>query len=251
MKTSLALFTLSVLSVGARPASAEPDARAVTVGKAMWAALGGDAGWNQARYLRFDFVVDVGGTRKAARSHYWDRWKGRYRVEGADKEHHWAAYFDVNSRAGKAFVDGKPVSDEAQAKKILDDAYGAYINDTYWLLAPYKVFDPGVNLSWAGEEKGPHGETCDVLKLSFENVGLTPKDVYWFYVDRATHLMPQWKYVLGGKKEPPTVALWTEWKPTGGIQLSTVKTMTNKPVAIRFENLAVSAQPDDKALTPP
>jgi hypothetical protein len=71
--TALLLLMLTLTPAAAR---AEPDAKAVAVGKAMWEALGGDAGWQKARYFRFDFVVEKGGKRVAVRSHYWDRFSG-------------------------------------------------------------------------------------------------------------------------------------------------------------------------------
>lgn len=248
--TSAGLLALATFLVSSM-ARAEADPRAVAVGKSMWTSLGGDSGWNRARYFRFDFVVEAQGKKIPPRAHYWDRFTGRYRQDGTDKTgNKYSAFFNVNTRAGQAFVNGKKL-EEAEAKTLIDKAYGGFINDTYWLLAPYKIFDPGVNLAYDGQVKGPHGETCDVLKLSFESVGLTPKDVYWFHVDRATHMMSEWKYVLGGHQEPPTTAVWDDWKEMGGIRLSATKTMKEKPVAIRFENLAVAAQPNEAALTPP
>ena len=79
--------------------------------------------------------------------------------------------------------DGRAVEGE-EKKKLLETAYGRFINDTYWLLAPWKVFDPGVHRDFDGEKTGPDGALCDVIRLSFDNVGLTPKDVYWLWVTR-------------------------------------------------------------------
>jgi hypothetical protein len=240
-----------LLSAAARADNAANDPRAVAVGKAMWQALGGDAGWGQARYFRFDFVVDKGGKAVSTRSHYWDRFSGRYRVEGMEKGKPWRVYFNVNDKSGVAFVDGKRVTDAAETKKWMEDAYGAFINDSYWLLAPYKLFDPGVTLAYAGEEKAPGGQDCDVVKLSFGEVGLTPKDIYWQLVDKKSHLTVAWKFVLDGKKEPPSLFSWTDWKQVGPIQLASSRPAVGKPFAIRFDNLAVAAQPDEAALTPP
>jgi len=234
------------------PARAEaPPAHVIAVGKELWRALGGDDGWQRARYLRFDWIVERDGKRVVMRSHRWDRWSGRYRVDGVDKEGPYSVYFDVKSRAGVAFVGGKRVPDGAAAKKWLDDGYEAYINDSYWLLAPFKIFDPGVVLADGGQDKGPHGEACDILKLSFENVGLTPKDVYWLYVDRATHLVVEWKFVLGGEAKPPAAYAWSDWKKVGTIELSSMRSGIGKASVIRFENLEVSTAVDDAALTPP
>src|SRR5260221_11528011 len=95
-------------------ALADSDPRAVTVGKAMWSALGGDAGWNRARYFRFDFVVDRQGKHGAPRQHYWDRFSGRYRVDGTDKAGaRFSVYFNTSTRPGEVVLDGKKVEDAA------------------------------------------------------------------------------------------------------------------------------------------
>ncbi len=225
--------------------------RPIAVAQTLWKALGGDDGWNHARYLRFDWIVEHGGKRVVARSHYWDRFTGRYRVDGVDKQGPYSIYFNVNTRAGEAWVGGKKLTDAAQTKKWLDDGYEAFINDSYWLLAPFKVFDPGVTLTDGGEDKGPKGEPCDVIKLSFAGVGLTPKDIYWLYVDKKSHLVDEWKYVLDGENKPPTAFAWTDWKKVGPIELASMRTGIGKPGVIRFDNLKVSTDVDEAALTPP
>jgi hypothetical protein len=246
MRSLLVLVLLSSL------ARADSDPRAVAAGKQLWNALGGDDGWSRARYLAFDWVVDKDGKRVVTRSHKWDRFTGRYRLDGTDeKEGAYSVYLDVNRRDGVALVGGKPVSDAAKKKKWLDDAYEAFINDGYWLLAPYKLFDPGVTLAWAGEDKGPDGKPADVIKLSFDKVGLTPNDVYWMVIDRASHLVVEWRYVLDGKKDPPTRFTWAGWRKVGSIQLAQDRVGIGRPVAIRTLNLVVSEKPDDAALTPP
>lgn len=221
------------------------------VGKALWSALGGDDGWNHARYLRFDWIVEREGKRLVMRSHYWDRFSGRYRVDGVDEGKRYSIYLNVNTRLGQAWLDGKKVADAVQNKKMVDDGYEAYINDSYWLLAPFKIFDPGVTLTSTGEEKGPNGEACDVLKLTFANVGLTPQDIYWLYVDKKSHLVVEWKYVLGGENKPPTAFAWSDWNKVGSIELAAMRKGLTKPSAIRFENLKVSTDVDEAVLTPP
>ena len=223
----------------------------LVVGKALWNALGGDDGWSHARYLRFDWIVEREGKRVVARSHYWDRFSGRYRVDGVDGGKPYSVYFNVNTRAGEAVVGGQKVSDAAQAKKWLDDGYEAFINDSYWLLAPFKIFDPGVSLTDAGEQNGPSGEPCDVIKLTFAGVGLTPKDVYWLYVDKKTHLVDEWKFVLNGESKPPSAFAWKDWKKVGSIQLASMRQAIGKASVIRFDNLKVSTDVDEAALTPP
>ena len=76
------------------------------------------------------------------------------------------------------------------------------MNDAYWLVMPYKMRDPGVVLTLAGTEK--KGEDAwDKVLLTFEGVGLTPKDRYWVFVNAKTSLVDRWEFVLKGEKTPP------------------------------------------------
>jgi hypothetical protein len=239
------LLFIPFFLAGVSALGGERDAKADQVGKELIASLGGEAAWEKAREFRFDFVVENAGKIAGRRSHAWDRYAGDYRLSGTDKSGApYSVYFNVNTRQGQAFVNGKRVEGE-EAEKLVKAAYAGFINDTYWLLAPWKIFDPGVHLAYDGEKVCPGGGTCDVLKLSFDNVGLTPKDVYWLWVTRDGRQMVQWQYVLKGAEEPPTTVLWKDWRKIGGVALSMEKPMEGKPTVIRFENVSVSASRND------
>lgn len=243
------IFVLAALV--AVPLIAAQDPKAVEVGQAMIAAMGGEPAWEHARLFHFDWQVVRDGQVVASFSHWWDRYTGQYRVEGVNKEgKKWEALFNVNTKKGDFFVDGKKTSGDEEARGLAM-AYGRFINDTYWVLAPWKIFDPGVSLEYTGQVKDGDGHTCDQIKLSFDNVGLTPKDIYWMDVDQTTHLMYQWEFVLGGAKEAPTVVTWKNWGKFGPIMLSTDKVIVGKPVEIRVANLTVSPMPDESAFAEP
>lgn len=249
MKTRVLACVFVALASAARAADRDPKADAV--GHELIAAMGGMPAWEKARQFRFDFVVVKEGKPVARFSHLWDRFTGDYRLAGTDKSGApYTVLFNVNTKAGTAYVNGRRAEADKQAQ-LLENAYGRFINDTYWLLAPWKIFDPGVHLAYDGEKPCPGGGTCDVLKLSFDEVGLTPKDVYWMWVARDGHRMVQWQYVLGGAADPPTTAAWKDWKTMGGIALSMDKPMSGEPFEIRFENVAVSASRDGALFTPP
>ncbi|MGE5414918.1 MAG: hypothetical protein ACM3NW_12120 [Syntrophomonadaceae bacterium] len=246
-----ALLTMVVLAAAAAARAADPDARADAVGHELIAAMGGEGAWEKARQFQFDFVVVKQGAEVARFSHAWDRYTGDYRLQGTDKAGApYAVYFNVNTKAGKAFVNGVP-AEGAERDKRLESAYERFINDTYWLLAPWKIFDPGVHLAYDGEKTCPDGGTCDVLKLSFENVGLTPKDVYWMWIARDPRRMVQWQYVLGGADEPPSTAAWKDWQRLGGIMLSLDKPLTGQPFEIRFDKMSVKPTRDDALFAAP
>jgi len=243
-----ALFGLLVLGAS----GADRDQKADSVGQELLSSLGGPAAFEKARQFQFDFVVDREGKAIARFAHVWDRYTGDYRLTGSEKTGApFMVYFNVNTKQGTALVNGRP-AEPPRREELIRMSYERFINDSYWLLAPWKIFDPGVHLSYDGEKPCPNGGDCDILRLSFEEgVGLTPKDIYWLWISRPGRQMVAWQYVLGGAQEEPTTALWTNWKTFGGISLSLDKPISGRPVAIRFENVSVSPTRDDSLFVPP
>ena len=110
--------------------AAEPDARAAAVGKEFIAALGGEAAWEKARLFRFDFVILREGKEASRFKHAWDRYTGDYRLQGTDKTGApYTVYFNVNTRAGKVFDNGRP-AEGADRDALLKSAYARFINDS-------------------------------------------------------------------------------------------------------------------------
>jgi hypothetical protein len=216
------------------------DPKAIAVAERVMQALGGADAWNSTRYLRFDFAVERGGKTLVRRAHTWDKWSGRYRVEAKDKDgKDLVVTMNLNSKQGSASLGGTPLAGDA-LKKALDDAYAMWVNDSYWLLMPYKLRDPGVSLAYVGEKKkGP--DTWDEIALSFDNVGLTPKDKYWVFVNRATGLVDRWEFVLKGEKTPPSLFEWKGWKSYGKIRLADDRVSPKDGTRIYFPVLETPA----------
>ncbi|MFQ5878077.1 MAG: hypothetical protein ACE5JH_10390 [Acidobacteriota bacterium] len=226
----LVLILGSAGSLRGAPASfdgAASDPRAVAVADRVLEALGGRRAWEETRFVRFAFVVRRGGTERGRRLHLWDRWEGRLRYEREDAEGRpLVVLLDLKSRRGEAFRSGDRLGED-EAGPLLKEAYEAWINDTYWLLMPYKMKDPGVRLAYAGET-AVEGTTYDRVGLSFgEGIGLTPGDRYWAYVSRRTGLVDRWEYILEGDPpdRPPTAWAWRGWTRRGRILLSPEKVL--------------------------
>jgi hypothetical protein len=85
-----------------------------------------------------------------------------------------------------------------------------------------------------------------VLELTFDKgVGLTPGDHYWLYVNRKTHLMDKWDYLLESMKPPAATATWEGWEKIGPVRLSTMHRFHGKTASLRFENLAIPPSMDE------
>ncbi len=237
---------LTALSLaGALTAQTTPSATDVA-GQVMQ-ALGGKEAWDNTHFLRFTFA--------GRRTHNWDKWTGRHRVEGQTPAgQKYVVLHNLNTHEGEAWVDGKKVEGE-QVKEWLDRAYGAWVNDTYWLLMPYKLQDPGVNLTYEGTEQ-LDGDTYDKLHLSFQNVGLTPGDEYWAWINRDTHLMDRWAYLLQASPDQPRAAeptawRWQGWQKYGKILLAPTRAQVTGDRKLELSDIAVFDSLPDSVFTSP
>ncbi|HEU4334995.1 MAG TPA: hypothetical protein VFT32_10915, partial [Candidatus Eisenbacteria bacterium] len=258
----LALLGLALIPVGAAPPSAaapsaapsapvppppaDIDAESEPIVRALTDAMGGQATWDKLPNFRFDFVVIRDGKESARYKHWWDKRRGRCRVEGPDGQgRKVVAIFDLSDRKGIAFSDGVGETDPARVTEILTFGYERWVNDTYWVMMPFKLRDPGVRIRYARPERTPDGE-YDVLELSFvKGTGLTSDDRYWLHVNRATRLIDRWEYVLTGRQPPPQAVAWEAWSRIGPIRLSLQRRVAGRPQMIRFENVATPAAFDE------
>jgi hypothetical protein len=115
---------------------------------------------------------------------------------------------------------------------------------------PFKLRDPGAHLKYDRQERSADGTSDDVLELTFDKgVGLTSDDHYWLFVNRKTHLIDRWEFVLTGQKPPPQAVSWEAWTSIGPIRLSLVRRFQGKPIMLRFENVATPATMDETVFT--
>ena len=221
-----------------------PKSREDQLADRLMDALGGQESWEKAHHIRFTF-----GKR---RTHYWDKYTGRHRCEWADREgNKYLALTNVNTREGTVYRNGEKLEGE-DAEQALERAYGGWVNDTYWMIMPYKLRDPGVALSYDGEEE-IEGTTYDKLLLTFESVGLTPGDRYWAYLNRDTGLRDRWAYVLERQEpdSPPTQWIWSDWKDYGGIKLASGRTRPEGGRQLPLDDIAVFDELPDSVFTSP
>jgi hypothetical protein len=115
---------------------------------------------------------------------------------------------------------------------------------------PYKLRDPGVLLAYDGEAS-EGGATYDKVVLTFDNVGLTPKDKYWVWVNRDTHLVDRWDFVLKGEDVPPTTFLWKDWKKVGNVKLAAERVNPKDNRRLVFPVLEAPASLPDAVFTSP
>jgi hypothetical protein len=214
------------------------DTAVARVHNQMLSAMGGAAGWEKARYFEFDFVAVRSGREVTRRAHRWDRFKGDYRLQylaGADTI---VAVFNVNNpKTGAVRVNGRDI-DGAREDSLLTAAYARHINDSYWLLMPFKWRDQGVTLTSQGRQTDAEGRAWDVIKLTFAAVGLTPQNEYLAFINPQTGLMERWHHFPRAGAQP-AIYDWKGWQRFGPIMLATEKPSPDGATVIRFDRVRV------------
>lgn len=221
MRLAPALFAaaLAVLPAGL-DAEAASDPKAVALADEVMRALGGRERWDALPGLRWTFGSSMNDTVRASRRHAWNKHTGWHRVEGRTAAGDAYVFIhNLNTGEGRAWMNGAAVEGDS-LKNLLERAKALWVNDTYWLLMPYKLGDPGVTLALDGEHRDG-ARAWDRLALSFAGVGLTPGDRYWVYVNRATKRIERWDMVLQGSAPPPRTYTWEGWEQHGGLWFPT------------------------------
>ncbi len=227
----LAFVLALVLATCATPDAPPPEAslppletRADSIAMRIYQAAGGPEVWESVPYLRFNFGAgfDTAAVRPPARRHLWNRMTGDYRLEVPRGDTLYTALFNVNTRQGQVYRDGAPLDSTANAA-WLERAYASFINDTYWLLVPTKLFDEGVTRAYVPDSSDARR---DVITLTFGGVGLTPGDRYWLYANRETGALDAWGFVLEGNPDAPAsfiprTEVVTLQTPRGPVHLAT------------------------------
>lgn len=217
------------------PQQGTADPAAAAVAARVLEAMGGEAAWSEARFLRFGFA--------GRRQHAWDRWTGLHRVAGQTQEgESYVVVHDLDTREGRAWVDGEEVAGE-RAAELLENAWGAWVNDTYWLLMPIKLRDPGVTLAHEGRRE-LDGTEYEVLHLSFENVGLTPGDHYWAYVHPDSGQMDYWAFRLESMPPDaePVLWRWSGWQDHAGVRLASRREQVGGDRVLELSPIEVSRE---------
>ncbi len=263
-----ALATLAVALGGCGVDRGGSDAPELAVGDtaAVYAArligaLGGRQAWDRTRYVSFRWVVEREGAVVADREHSWDRYDGRYRLAFDEGERSHLSLFDVDrlrdlpelgkTPEGRVWVDGVELTG-AGADSALARAYRIFINDTYWLLMPFKWDDPGVHLGWEGMRRLEDGREYATVHLTFDRgLGVT-EDQYWGFVDPETGRMAAWQYHLGRSEAPGDVIWWEDWTEVGGVRFAmSRRSEPDGPRVIYFEDVVAAPRVPDGRFDPP
>lgn len=173
-------------------------------------SMGGRKKWDETHVLYWNFF--------GARTLLWDKANNRVRVDYLKKD--LSVALDMNTMTGKVWKNGSELPADSLSN-YLSEAKSVWINDSYWLVMPFKLKDSGVRLSYLREDTTQTGEKADVLWLTFNQVGDTPENAYAVWVSNETRLVKQWAYYPTADDESPRFVLpWTDYQDFDGLKLS-------------------------------
>jgi len=120
---------------------------------------------------------------------------------------------------------------ESNRADLIEKAKAFFYNDSYWLVAPFKFFDPGVVRSLVETDNG-----SKALLITHTSGGVTPGDSYLWYFDEKlvpTHF-ELWVSIIPIKGVSAT---WSSWVSKQGVLFSTLHKLG--PLEITIGDLKV------------
>lgn len=148
-------------------------------------------------------------TFKKRRHYKWEKLKNTCEVYW--KEYKVNLNFNDSSQ-NKAFVHSFKVDNE-MAEELIEKAITYFNNDSFWLVAPYKVFDNGVERKLVTLK-----DNSKALLVTYTTGGSTPGDSYLWLFDKT------------GK--PKAFKMWTSLLPIKGLEASWNDWTTTKSGAL-------------------
>jgi hypothetical protein len=217
-----------------------PDPAADALAKRTIEAQGG-AAWDKARYLSFTFVVERDGKVAASFPQQWDRVTGDYRVSGVDpKGVPFTVVLNTKTRTGRAWQKGVEIKELPALTDLLALGYRRYNNDTYWLLMPLKMLEPGVHRTSGGERSDAAGHKWDVVRLTFDP-SLEITYVVWAWINHESGLVDEWdmKAPAAQVTDQPVEVFFHDFQRVSGVLISMSREVKGKNQTVRFTDLQI------------
>jgi len=189
---------------------ANSDTEAIAIADKVMLAMGGRHSYDTTRYVSWNFF--------GSRSLWWDKHTGDVRIES--HKDNFKVKMNIHSMEGEILKDSKLMTHPDSLSKYLERGKNIWINDSYWLVMPFKLKDSGVTLTHAGEEKSDTLQ-ADILEMKFKGVGVTPNNKYQVFVDKNDRLIKRWSFYKNSDDTTAQfVTPWVDYKSYGDILLS-------------------------------
>lgn len=207
------------------------DPSAIQLADSIMHAMGGRENWDKTRFISWTF--------SGRRDLVWDKQAGRVRIESKSDS---ATYLvNVNTGEGRVKIKDTEITEADSLKKLLTKAKNMWINDSYWLVMPFKLKDDGVTLKYMGEDT-LKGTRFNTLVLTFKEVGVTPQNKYKLYVDIKDKLVRNWCYYSNASQDSANFTRpWDNYQKYGNILLSADRSDKSGPSNVKVDEMLPDA----------
>ena len=142
-----------------------------------------------------------------------------------------------------AVTDGDTITYNRKAvDSTLQDVDSHFINDKYWLLAPYNLIWDQDNFTYEHQEGSVSpiaNKPMHKLTIVYGNVGgYTPGDAYDFYFED-DYIIREWVFRKGNQQEPSTITTWEGYETIGGLKISKMHKNAEDTFSISFTDVSV------------
>ncbi len=167
---------------------------------------------NALSFEKYQQTAKLRWTFRGKNTYEWSRKEGKCVVRWENKQ----VYLDLRKKQESfVFVDNV-LFNGPEKDELIDRALSSFNNDSFWLVAPYKLFDKGVERRYVKTKEGK-----EALLVTYTSGGTTPGDSYLWHLDE--HGIPisfqMWVDIIpiGGLH-----ASWDNWKTTtSGAKIAT------------------------------
>jgi len=175
--------------------------------------------WKDVSELKFTFNVDRGG-EVFSRSWQWN-----------------PKTDDVMMMTAKDTV----TYNRSKMDSIATNADEAFINDKYWLHAPYNlVWDAGTTISKEQRVLAPISkDSINKITITYNDaLGYTPGDAYDLYYNN-DFMLKEWAYRKSNQDTPNMVTTWEDYKNYDGLQFAQMHKDSTGGFKLYFTDIAV------------
>mgnify|MGYP003624313675 FL=1 len=155
----------------------------------------------------WDTTSEVSWTFKGIHHYEWNRTENSVLVKWDENE----VLLNTINQTG-VVIHPEKIREEGK-EKLIKQAFGYFNNDSFWLCAPFKAFDPGTERSLIIFKDGREG-----LKITYTSGGSTPGDSY--------------VWILDDNHKPKSVKMWVSILPLGGMEFTWENYLTLKSGAM-------------------
>jgi hypothetical protein len=192
----------------------------------MLEAIGADQ-WEKLPMVAWSF--------SDAHHYVWDKQNQVAQVKWDDIE----VAINLNDQSGEARKKGELLSGE-NSQKAMEKAWKYWCNDSFWLIAPAKIRDPGTRRYLTKLDNGRDG-----IMVEYSGGGVTPGDVYLWELDD-DYLPKSYKMWVSIIPIGGVEATWESWENLDGAMISTLHKVG--PLPIKITNLKTGNSPQDFGL---